>query len=183
MKRIIGIIGIIGENASGKTTATNYLQNRYGAVSFRFSDMLSNILDRVYVEKTRGNLQALSTFLRQTYSENIMSKTLLKDIEKTDAPLVVIEGIRRPSDITEMKELVLVAIDTDSRNRFERLHGRGEKPDDATKTWEEFQKESGHESEQKIKKLMHQSIYTINNNGTTDELYGQIDGMMTRICG
>lgn len=175
------IIGIVGENVSGKTTMTNYLIEKYGAVSFRFSDMLSDILRRVHLEKNRENLQKLSTLLRQNFAEDIMSKTLAKDVELADAKIIVTEGVRRPTDITYLKDMPgfhLVAIQTDMRMRFDRLAGRDEKPDDKTKTWEEFQTEAGHESEQKIQEIAATAEVTIDNNGTIDEMYKQIDDMM-----
>lgn len=177
------IVGIVGENASGKTTMTNYLKDRYGAVSFRFSDMLSNILDRVYVEKTRGNLQALSTFLRQTYGEDVMSKTIAKDVEHAllTHDIVVTEGVRRPTDITYLKDMegfTLIAIQMDMKKRFERLAHRGEKTDDATKTWGEFKKEANHESELKIQEIAKTADVVITNDETLEELYQQIDTLM-----
>ncbi len=179
MKKII--IGIVGENASGKTTMTNYLKEKYGAISFRFSDMLSDILDRVHVEKNRENLQALSTFLRQTYGEDIMSKTLAKDVELSTNNVIVTEGIRRPSDITYLKNMegfMLVAIVADMKERYGRLKFRNEKSDDKEKTWEQFQIDAEHESEQKIAEIAKEADVVISNNGTIEELYAQIDEMI-----
>lgn len=177
------IIAIVGENASGKTTVTNYLKDHYHAVSFRFSDMLSDILDRVYVEKNRPHLQALSTFLRQTYGEDVMSKTIAKDVEQAlrEHDIVVTEGVRRPTDITYLKDMegfTLVAIETDIKKRFARLAGRGEKADDATKTWEEFQTEAMHESELKIQEIAKTADAVIMNDGALEKLWQQIDQLM-----
>jgi dephospho-CoA kinase len=35
------ILGLVGEIASGKSTVTDYIKQKYGAVSFRFSDILA----------------------------------------------------------------------------------------------------------------------------------------------
>ncbi|MEK7644076.1 MAG: AAA family ATPase, partial [Patescibacteria group bacterium] len=87
------IIGIIGENASGKTTATDYLKEKFGAVSFRFSDMLGDILKRLYLEHSRSNFQTLSTILRQNFSEDIMSRVIAEDVNNSAAILIITEGV------------------------------------------------------------------------------------------
>lgn len=175
------LIGIVGENASGKTTMTNYLCETYGAVSFRFSDMLGDILKRIHLPPTRENLQNLSTLLRTNFGEDVMSTTLAKDMASSDATITITEGIRRPSDIVALRELpgfVLISLTADPKKRFERLHGRNEKPDDATKTWEQFLIDANHESEQKIKEIMAEAHITITNDGTKEELFAQIDAVL-----
>lgn len=172
------IIGIVGENASGKTTATEYLKQKYGAVCFRFSDALSDVLKRLHLETTRANLQNLSTVLRQNFSEDLLSKVIAEDVVKSDAPIIITEGVRRPSDIEYLKKLpgfYLAAIKTDEKIRYQRLLTRGEKPDDATKTWEQFQTEGHQESEQKILEIAATANITIDNNGSLENFYQQLD--------
>src|SRR3989338_2015109 len=99
------ILGLVGEMAAGKSTVTQYLKEKYGAVTFRFSDMLRDVSKRLYLEETRGNMQLLSTVLRQNFGEDLMSKVLAKDVEKSPHPIIITEGVRRPTDITYLKEL------------------------------------------------------------------------------
>lgn len=178
------ILGLVGEMAAGKTTVTDYLKEKHGAVSFRFSDMLRDILDRMHIEKTRENLQTLSTSLRQNYGDDIMSKVIMLDAKDATNDFIITEGIRRPSDITYLKELDgfhLVAIRADERTRFERITARSENPDDQTKTWEEFQKQGLQESEQKIKDIAAEADNTIDNNGSPEDLYRQVDDILKKL--
>jgi dephospho-CoA kinase len=177
------ILGLVGEMASGKSTITTYLKEKHDAVTFRFSDMLRDCLTRMHLEHTRENLQTLSTILRQSFSEDIMSKVLALDVKNSSAPLIIAEGIRRPSDIVYLKAIPgfhLVSLQVDERTRYERIIKRSENPDDQKKTWETFQKEGLAESEQKIKEVMMDATDKIDNNGTIDELYQQVDRLMAK---
>ena len=177
------IIGLVGEMGAGKTTATNYLKQKYGAVSFRFSDALRDVLNRLHLEHTRENLQTLSTFFRQNFGEDILSKILAEDVKKTDASLIITEGIRRPTDVTYLKALdnfFIVALNVDERARYERIVERSENPDDHSKTWEQFQAEGRQEAEQKIAEIAAEATETIDNNGSLENLYRQLDGLVTR---
>lgn len=178
------IIGIVGETAAGKTTATNYLVTKYQAVSFRFSDPLSDMLNRLYLEKNRPNLQKLSMVIRQHFGDNILSKTLKQDMEKSSAKIIIMEGIRRLGDIEHLKDLpnfILLAITTDIKTRYARLINRTEKSDDQTKTFEQFQQEAKHESEQHIQTIIMKAKFVINNESTKEELYTNLDRIITQL--
>ncbi len=178
------IIGITGLLSSGKGTAAEYLVQSHGAVAFRFSTMLRDVLDRLYLEQTRDNLSNISTLLRQRFGEDLMSKVLARDAEKSDASLIVIEGIRRDMDIEYLKRLpnfVLVAVEADEQIRFQRLLQRGENPDDAGKTWEQFQADHLLETEISIPPVMQQAQYHIDNNGNLEQLHLQLDQLLTAL--
>ncbi|MBI2443978.1 MAG: AAA family ATPase [Candidatus Magasanikbacteria bacterium] len=175
------ILGLVGEMASGKTTVTNYLKKKYGAVTHRFSDPLRDVLARLHRPETRANLQQLSTLLRQNFGEDLLSKILAADAAADAAPLVIIEGIRRAADMIDLKKLPgfrLVALTADERKRYERLTGRRENPDDRAKSWEQFQAEGRAESEQQIKAVAKEAAATIDNNGTFAKLYRQVDALV-----
>ncbi len=132
----------------------------------------------MHLPAERQNMQQLSSALRTYFSEDLLSKVLTEDVKLADAPVIITEGIRRPSDIAYLKDLegfVLIALKTDERMRFERLTKRSENPDDRGKTWETFQKDNNAEAEQKIKDIAAMANYTIENNGDLDDLYRQID--------
>ncbi|HLD60904.1 MAG TPA: AAA family ATPase [Patescibacteria group bacterium] len=178
------ILGLIGEMASGKSTVTQYLKEKHNAVTFRFSDVLRDILNRLHIENTRANLQTLSTVLRQNFSEDILSKVLAADAEAAEQPFIITEGIRRPSDITYLQELPgfhLIALNADERIRYERLIARRENTDDPNKSWTEFKTEGQQESEQKIKEVAAAAEFVVDNNGTIEQLYKQIDAIVERL--
>ncbi len=178
------VLGIVGEMGVGKSTITDYIKQKYGAVSFRFSDMLTDIANRLYLEPTRPNLQMISSMLRQTISQDIMSKVIRRDAETSTAAIIIVEGIRRPSDITYLKELpnfYLIGMNADERLRYERVCLRSEKPDDRTKTWEAFQQEGLAEAELEIKNIKAEARVQIDNNGTEAELFTQVEKILSEV--
>lgn len=178
------ILGFVGEISCGKSTATEYLKNKYSAVTFKFSDSLRDVASRMQIEQSRANLQLLSTILRQNFGEDLLSKILAEDVRNADAKIIITEGIRRPSDIEYLKNVPgfkIIAVKTDPRIRFERLTQRSENVDDKNKTWEEFQKDGLQEAELQIKAVMDQADFTLDNNGSAEDLYVQIDTLMEKL--
>lgn len=177
------IIGLAGPMASGKTTVTNFLKKEYGASTHGFSTMMRDVLDRLYIEQTRTNLQTLSTIVRQSFGEDTFAKVMAKDVAADTHDIVVVEGIRRPADIVYLKELqnfVLVAITADEKTRFDRISVRTENNDDQGKTFEQFQAEGMQESEQKIVEIMADATVTLDNNGNINALFAQVRQMIDK---
>ncbi|MFA6790482.1 MAG: AAA family ATPase [Parcubacteria group bacterium] len=172
------ILGITGEMAAGKGTATEYLMKKYGATSYRFSTALRDIAKRMYLKESRENLQKLSTVLRENFDDNILSMVIYKDVESDENDLIVIDGVRRVPDIEFLKTLPgfrLAYIDADIEKRYERIIKRGENSDDNSKTFEEFKKDHQREAELQIKDLKNRADVIVDNNGSFEDLYKQLD--------
>lgn len=177
------ILGFVGDLASGKGTAAKYLHEKYGATTYRFSTMLRDILDRVYVPKSRENLQQLSTFLRESYGQDVMSRVIAEDVARDENKLVIVEGIRRPSDIEYLKKLqgfYLVYLTGESHIRWERLVARRENPGDSEKTFEEFLKDETAEADRMIKELGRTAPDKIENNDGFEEFYQNLDALVLK---
>lgn len=179
-KIILGFAGLI---CSGKGTAAKYLEEQYGAKTFRFSTMLRDILDRLYLPHTRDNLVKISEILRDTFGEELMAKTMAEDVKKTDAPLVVVEGVRRMADIaylTQLPNFVMLEIFADPKTRHARMNARGENADDRTKTFEQFMKDHERSTEQSIPEVLSHATEHIDNNGSLEDLHAQLDALMKK---
>jgi dephospho-CoA kinase len=178
------IIGLAGEIASGKTTATEYLKEKYNAVSFRFSDPLREILKILYLPETRENLQYLSIILRKQFGEDVLSKAIAEKIKNSDKNLIVIEGIRRINDMEYTRDLpnfYLIYLKSETKKRFDRVSQRTENLDDKGKTWEEFQKDEQRDTEQTIRKTLEVANFIIENDKELKNLYNEIDEIMKKI--
>lgn len=178
------ILGFVGDLASGKGTVCKYLAEKYGTPSYRFSTMLRDILDRIYVEKSRENLQRLSTILRENFGQDVMSQVIAEDVQRDTHAIVAVEGIRRPTDITYLKELpgfCLIYITADPQLRWERLVKRNENRGDDQKSFETFLADEQAEADRLIKELGGQATYTLYNNGTFGEFYTGLEDILKTI--
>ncbi|OGD67293.1 hypothetical protein A2442_00795 [Candidatus Campbellbacteria bacterium RIFOXYC2_FULL_35_25] len=181
MKKII--LGIAGEIAGGKGAMTKYIVEKFDGTSLRFSTMLRDILDRLYFEQSRDNMQKLSTSLRSVFGEDLLAKVMADDVRKNDANIIVIDGVRRIDDIKYLKEIPyfkLVYVDTNMKKRYERIVGRGENSDDNQKTFEQFQIDHEKETELQIKGLKNEADFVVDNNGSLEEFYTQIDNIIKK---
>lgn len=179
------IIGLVGPMASGKEVTKKYLENKYGAKSCRFSTIVRDVLDRLFVEKSRENLSAISTALRGLFGDDLFSKVIAKDTQALDSNIVVVDGVRRLTDVSHLMALpnfYLISIDADPHVRYKRMVLRNENKGDAEKTFEQFMEEHNLETELQIPEVMKSAKFTIDN---TDDsfaaLYVKIDGVMGKL--
>lgn len=178
------IIGFTGLMASGKDAAKKYLEEKYGAESFRFSSIMRDVLKRINVEMSRTNLSAVSLCLRQTFGEDLFAKVIASDAQNANSDIVAVDGVRRLADIAHLSKLDgfhLVAIEADPKIRHERLVKRGENVGESEKTYEQFIADHQAETELTIPEVMSKADLRINNNGNFEDLYKQIDELVARI--
>jgi len=182
MKKII--IGLAGELASGKDETKKYIEDNYGASCHRFSTILRDVLNRIYLPITRENLQRLSLILRQEFGEDMLAKIIAEDVLNDVNNVVVVDGIRRDADMVYLKKIpgfVLVSLNVDAKTRYERLIKRNENADDSSKTYEQFLADGQKEAELQIPQVMATANFSLNNNGSLDDLYAQIKNIITEL--
>ena len=175
------ILGLAGEMASGKGTVAEYMAVKYNAKSWRFSTMLRDVLDRLSLEQSRDNMQNLSTILRQSFGEELLARVMAEDVKKAVDEVIIIDGVRRLADIKYLREIPqfkLAYLEADMQKRYERITKRGENSDDAKKTFEDFKKAHADESELQIRDLKNRADFLIDNNGSYEDLYGQVDEIL-----
>jgi dephospho-CoA kinase len=181
MKRTILVF--VGQISSGKDTACDYLTEKYNAKKYSFSGMLNDVLDRFHLDRTRDNYIKLSENIRATFGEDILAKTITEDIKKDETTIITIPNARRIADIKYLSKLpgfVLINIKADSKIRYNRLITRGEKQDDNTKTYEEFLEDQKRSTELSISEIAKQATEHIDNNGTLEELYNQVEEILNK---
>jgi len=175
------ILGLAGEMVSGKGTIAKHIVEEHKGGAHRFSTILRDVLDRLYLEQSRDNIQKLSTILRKNFGEDVMAKIMYHDTQKDEHDIVVVDGVRRMADILYLEEVPhfkLVYVEADMETRYNRIISRGENTDDAKKSFEEFKKAHQDESELQIRELKNYANYVVDNNGTYADLYKQIENII-----
>lgn len=178
------IIGLTGEKLSGKGTISKYLIDKYQANHFRFSKILEDICERLYLPKTRENEIDVALALRSKFGNEILAHVLKKDIEKVDNKVNVIDGIRYWEEYHILKNLPgfnLVYVTASIENRYERVKSRHEKIGETNLTFADFQKQETAQTEIIIKDLAKDANFIINNNSTVEDLYSQIESIITKL--
>jgi dephospho-CoA kinase len=175
------IIGLVGLQASGKGTAAKYLSEKYGASTHRFSTMLRDVLNRLYIDISRDNLQILSSMLRGNFGEDLMARVIAKDVENDKNEIVIVDGVRRFTDLFYLEKIAnfkLVSIETSQSNRYQRLVNRGENTGDKEKTLEQFVDDEKREADREIPDVMKTATTIWNNDQDLKDLHKQIDELL-----
>ena len=152
--------------------------------SYLYSQMLRDILKRMYVEDSHENMQKLSKILRENLDEQLLGKVIARDVLNDPNEIVIADGIRRPSDIVQLEELPnfnLIYITADPKIRWQRQTKRNQNAGDAEKTFEQFTRDEESEVEKPIKELGKLAKFTLANNGTQEEFTEQIEAMTKEI--
>lgn len=172
------ILGLAGEMGCGKGTIAKHIVGEHKGSSHRFSTVLRDVLDRLHIEQSRDNLQIISTSLRKNFGEDLLSKVMYKDTLNDSHEVVVVDGVRRMSDILYLENVPhfkLIYVEADIKIRYERIVKREENSDDDKKSFSEFEKSNQDESESQIRDLKNYANYIVDNNGTFVDLYNQIE--------
>lgn len=176
MKLVIGLVGRIG---SGKTAVSEYLQDNYGGKEHRFSQILMDILDRLYLPHERTHLQNLGKSLRAELGPDVIVNAFKKDLEKDQSDVLIVDGIRYENEVKMLKKKngFLIFITASPEIRYERAVARGEKGE-AKITYERFLENEKAETEKHIEMIRESADCTIDNSGTLDELCKKVDEIM-----
>ena len=113
-----------------------------------------------------------------------MSWVIVKDVLNDPSDLVIVEGIRRPTDVTYLKDLDgfhMVCVTAEPKIRWERMTMRGENPDDAKKTLDEFLADEKAEADSLIKEIAKQAEFTIVNDEDIESLHHKVEEILKKL--
>ena len=177
------IIGLTGTNAAGKGTVATYLR-RKGFKYYSLSDELRSLLRKKKVKATRSNMITWGNHYRSKKGNGYLATLAIMKMADGKA---IVDSIRNPGEITELKKLTgfyLIAVDAPPRVRFERARRRMSLRDQ--KTYGEFvasqKKElSGKGPEQQLNACMKRADFRISNGSDLSNLYKKVDATIRKI--
>ncbi len=169
------IIGLTGENGSGKETFVKLLQEIAPDQTIdhiRSSSFLKETLDLWDIPASRSNLQNLAIIMDNQYGKGSVSKAIYKKIMESSADIVIFDGIRWDTDVEIIRRFpksYLVYITAESKLRYERLRKRNEKVGESTTPYIQFLTEEKAKTELFINQISHQADFKIENNSSLEE--------------
>lgn len=175
------IIGLVGENGSGKDTFTTFFKAAAAPLTvkkLRFSDVLADTLKMWDIELSRSNLQNLAIIMDREYGKGTLTHATEKRIKEDGSDIIVLEGVRWHTDIPMLKKFensYLIYVTADPKIRFDRLKKRGEKAGEAGLTFERFQKEEKAGTETDIPEIGLKADFKIENNGSLDDFREKVE--------
>lgn len=181
------IIGITGTLGSGKGTIVDYLVRNKGFVHYSVRQYLLKQIRQLGMEENRDSMVKVANDLRAKHGASYIVEQLYIQAKKSGKN-AIIESIRTTGEIESLKakgNFYLLAVDADVRIRFERVLQRGSETDNIN--YETFIANENREmlsndpSSQNLIKCIEAADYALQNNGKFQQLYDQIECIMTEI--
>lgn len=170
-------IGLTGIMASGKGEVVKILEeNGYKYISL--SDMVREEAAKAGKTVTRAEMQNIGNRLRTEGGAGVLGKKTREKIEKSDIEKWVIDGVRNPAEIVELRKLdgfKLAGIEAPVELLLKRIKERGRDTDSAadTELIKRIERERGigePEDGQQVGRCLAQADITVTNIGSLEEL-------------
>lgn len=176
------IIGITGSFGAGKGVVVDYLVKQKGYTHYSVRNFIFEEAKRRGLDITKGREVTipLGNELRATHGPAYLVETLYGQALERGGD-AVIESLRAVAEVRRLKELgaFVLGVDADERLRFERSIKRGSETDSVS--FEQWQDQERRESnpndptKQDIFGALKESNAIVQNNGTVEELYAQVE--------
>jgi dephospho-CoA kinase len=180
------IFGVTGTDGAGKGAVVEYLIANKGFVHCSARALWVDEMERRGLEVSRANMRITANSLRAEHGKDYLIQEYLRRAKEAGWKDLAIDSIRATAEADTLKANggVLIAVDADAHKRYERMQARGA---EKGVTFEEF---TAHEALEmndhdpngmQKAKVMQMADYTLENNGTREELHAQIDAMLAKI--
>lgn len=171
------IIGLTGSMGCGKGEIVKILEKE-GFLYITLSMMVREEARNRGVEEEREKLMEVGNCLRSEEGAGVLGRRALKKISDSDCGMWVVDGIRNPAEIEELRDgegVHIVGVYTGKELLVERIIGRGRESDatDRDEILRKIEREWGQgepEDGQQVGKCMKMTDFVVKNEGTLEEL-------------
>jgi dephospho-CoA kinase len=183
------IIGITGTLGAGKGTIVDYLVKNSGFVHFSArEDVIDKEIEKRGLPITRDNMVLVANDLRKNYGPSYVAEELFKMAQNSDKNCVL-ESLRTAGEIESLRKkgkFYLFAIDAEQKTRYNRVQERKNTQSDNVSfekfiEQEETEMKSDDPNKQNLSKCISMADYVFENNGTLEDLYKQVDEIISEI--
>ncbi len=179
------IIGLTGENCSGKGTVAEYLKKK-SFYYYSLSDVIREDLSTKGIEITRDALIQRGNALRQKYGPSVLAVRTAAKIQADKN--YVIDSIRNPREVEELRKLkrfVLIKVVSLPEKRFKRMTARNREGDPKTlkefTRVEELEAVNKDSSKQQVIASMKMADKVLENDAQFQDLFKKIDLLLQEL--
>lgn len=176
------IIGLTGENCSGKGTVAEYLKSK-GFYYLSLSDVIREELAAEGKDITRENLIEKGNELRGSFGPAALAKKTIEKLEKDRN--YVIDSIRNAAEAKEVKaqqNAFLIYVTAPAEVRFERMKARGRENDpqtlEAFKKIEELEMKNEEKTKQSLLEAFEIADRKMINDGSIENLQEKVNHLL-----
>ncbi|GAB6134599.1 dephospho-CoA kinase [Thermococcus prieurii] len=180
------IVIVTGMPGSGKSRIVKEFEKR-GFPSVSLGDIVREETVKRGLELTKENVAKVSIRLRQELGQNAVAKLAVEKVRALleESPLVVIDGVRSLDEVGTFRgafpgeKIVIVAVHTPPKLRFERLKARGRHDD--PQSWEDFEERDWKELRFGIGGVIAMADYMLINDGSKEEYEEKVETLIEDI--
>lgn len=181
------IIGITGTLGSGKGTIVKYLVRNKGFAHFSVREFLLQEIRKRNLPENRDSMVMVANELRKMNSPSYITDELYEQSLKENKN-AIIESIRTPGEAESLRskgEFYLFAVDADPKIRYNRIKLRNSETDhidfDTFIANEKREMTATDPNKQNLKKCIEMADYVFQNNGNREELYQEVENVISKI--
>ena len=184
-------IGMTGTLGAGKGTVVDYLKSK-GFAHYSASGFITEEIVRRGMKVDRDAMSIVANDLRAIHSPSYIIEQLYARAIANGRDSVI-ESIQTVGEAEALRaaatrdgfRTTLIAVDADIRARYERIVKRGSVKDNVSfETFEQTEEDEMNSTDptrHNIAGVMRLADYTVNNDGTLDELNAQVDDILAKL--
>ena len=175
------LIGITGTDGAGKGAVVEYLVGEKNFTHFSTRAIWEDEFVKRGIESNRENMRLVANEMRSVHGKDFLVTYYLNKMEEEEAGDVIIESIRTTAEADTLKAEggILLAVDADTKLRYDRITGRKSSSDQVTYeefvAHEELEMNDPDPNGMQKAKVIAAADFTIMNNGSLEELAVSID--------